>query len=318
MWLRTIFRRRNNTLAPEPRTALDEQLLRRLERLVLATARSLPGGLSGEHASRRRMPAPTFSDHRPYSTGDDLRYIDWNAYARLDHLHLKIGEAEQDVRVTVLLDCSSSMDWGEGDYNKSHFARLLTSAIGYIALSKGDHLQVLPFGGEQPAAWGPASSRQRAANLLLYLQRLVPAGTTSAAALLARLARGLAGPQDAGARGGLLVVISDLLHNQDLQSALRTFQPPRWQVLMLHILHPYELQPDLSGDIDLEDSETGARLPLLADARSLATYEDAVQRWCDELESDCVRQNQVYARLTTDLSLERAALPYLRRREILR
>lgn len=318
MWLRTIFRRNNNTPAAEPQTALDEQLLRRLERLVLATARTLPGGLSGEHASRRRMPAPTFSDHRPYSTGDDLRYIDWNAYARLDHLHLKIGEAEQDVRVTVLLDCSASMDWGEGDYNKLHFARLITSAIGYIALSTGDHLQVLPFGGEQPAAWGPASSRQRAANLLLYLRRLTSAGTTNATDLLTRLARGLAGPRDAGPRGGLLIIISDLLHNQDLQSALRNFQPPRWQVLVLHVLHPYELQPDITGDIDLEDSETAARLPLLADARSLATYEAAVQRWCDEIESACVRHDQMYARLTTDMSVEQAALPYLRQRKVLR
>lgn len=318
MWLRTIFRRRNNGPAPEPRTALDEQLLRRLERLVLATARSLPGGLSGEHASRRRMPAPTFSDHRPYSTGDDLRYIDWNAYARLDHLHLKIGEAEQDVRVTIVLDCSTSMDWGMGDSNKLHFARLLASAIGYIALSTGDKLQLMPFGGEQPAAWGPASSRQRAANMLVYLQHLSPAGKTSATELLTRLARGLAGPRDAGARGGLLVVISDLLHNQDLQSALRTFQAPRWQVLVLHVLHPDELRPDITGDIDLEDSETEARLPLLADARSLAAYEAAVQRWCKEIESGCARYNQMYARLTTDMSLERAALPYLRQRELLR
>lgn len=318
MWLRTIFRRRSSVAAPERRTALDEQLLRRLERLGLATARSLPGGLSGEHLSRRQMPAATFSDHRPYTTGDDLRYVDWNAYARLDHLNLKIGETEQDVRVTVVLDCSGSMDWGEGDYNKLHFARLLTSAIGYIALAKGDHLRVLPFGGDQTAIWGPASTRQRATSLLMYLRQLTASGTASATESLGRLARGLTGPRETTTRGGLLIVISDLLHVQDLQVALRTFQPPRWQVLVLHLLHPNELQPDFSGDIDLEDSETLTRMPLLADDRTLAAYEDAVKRWCDDIERNCVRHQQAYARLTTDMSIERAALPFLRQREILR
>ncbi len=318
MWLRTIFRRRSSAPEAERRTKLDEQLLRRLERLVLATARALPGGLSGEHPSRRRMPAPTFSDHRPYSTGDDLRYIDWNAYARLDHLHMKLGEVEQDVRVTLLLDCSESMNWGDGDRNKLQFGRLLTAAIGYIALATGDHLQVLTFGGEQTGIWGPASSRNRATSLLLYLQQLEAGGTAGAAKSIGRLGRGLVGPRDAVLRGGLLVVISDLLHSEDLEAALSTFSPPRWQVLILHVLHPQELQPPFEGDIDLEDSETGARLPIKADARSLAAYTAAVEHWCDTLADECARHRRMYARLLTDMSLERAAVPYLRQREILR
>src|SRR5918997_4698853 len=133
MWLRTIFRRRSSAGAATT-TPLDERFLRRLERLSLAASRQLRGGLSGVHPSRRHLPAPIFSDHRPYSTGDDLRYIDWNAYARLDHLHMKLGEVEQDVRVTLLLDCSESMNWGDGDRNKLHFTRLLAAAVGYIAL----------------------------------------------------------------------------------------------------------------------------------------------------------------------------------------
>src|ERR671933_1419406 len=158
MWLRSIFRGRTRPAVVEAKTALDEQLLRRLERLALAASRGLRGGLSGAHPSRRRLPAPTFTDHRPYSTGDDLRYVDWNAYARLDNLHLKLGEAEQDVRVTLLVDCSASMDWGSGDSNKLHYARLLAAAMGYIALASGDRLKVVPFGAGAHTAdlfWGP-------------------------------------------------------------------------------------------------------------------------------------------------------------------
>jgi uncharacterized protein (DUF58 family) len=318
MWLRDIFRRRDKAALAAPRTALDEQLLRRLERLGLSAARELRGGLSGTHPSRRRLPAPTFSDHRPYSTGDDLRYVDWNAYARLDDLHLKLGEPEQDIGVTVLIDSSASMDWGSGDRNKLHYARLLAAMLGYVALANGDRLRVIPFGGQDnlpaTAPWGPGSGRQRVVGLLRYLDGLIPGGTATPAARLRELMR--------EQRGGYLVLISDLWHSPDLilgdSPALSPFHLPRWQVLMLQLLHPQELRPDLRGDVELVDSETGARLTLEAGRASLSAYAGAVDRWCDAVASACARRGITYARITTDMPLETAALPYLRTREVLR
>ena len=226
MWLSTIFRRRTSKAGAEGqrgrgaegrgRTPLDERLLRRLERLALSASRSLAGGMSGVHPSRRRLPAPTFTDYRPYTSGDDPRYVDWNAYARLDHLQIKLGETEQDVRVYVLVDCSASMDWGEGDTNKLHSARLLAAALGYVALASGDRLEVIPMGGTEGqrgrraeglgrhATWGPASGRQRGASLLQYLQRLEAGGASSLGSVLAQLAR--------ERRPGLLVIASDFWH----------------------------------------------------------------------------------------------------------
>jgi uncharacterized protein (DUF58 family) len=317
MWLRTIFRRRSRAPEQAKQTALNETLLRRLERLTLATARGLPGGLSGEHPSRRRLPAPTVSDHRPYSAGDDLRYVDWHAYARLDHLHLKLGEAEQDVRVSLLIDCSASMDWGEGDLNKLHYARLLAATIGYLALASGDHLQVLPFGSTTPAPgmgqWGPASGRTRAVDLLQFIQQLAPGGDEPAVRVIERLAR-----RPMGMRQGLLVVVSDLLHNDEWQAALATFTPPRWQILMLHLLHPGELRPELQGDVELLDSETGAQLTAELNTAAIDRYSAEVERWCDQLAKRFAKRGIHYARLTTDLPLERGAIPYLRTREVLR
>ena len=313
MWLKTIFRRRPDDV-PVPKTALDERLLRRLERLTLTASRDLRGGLSGVHPSRRHLPAPTFTDHRPYTIGDDLRYVDWNAYARLDHLQVKLGETEQDIRVHLVLDCSSSMDWGDGDLNKLHYARLLAAAIGYVALANGDRLQVLPFGSDRPTMWGPYGGRQRIGNLLPYLAGLEATGTTTSTARLRQLRH--------ETRGGLLVIVSDLLHSADIlegtTAALAPFHPPRWQVLLLHLLHPEELRPDLIGDVELVDSESGGRLAMEADDDALAHYGNAVEAWCAELAHACDRRNIMYARLTTDMLLERAALPYLQLREALR
>lgn len=313
MWLRTIFRRRRLREASVPQTALDERLLRRVERLVLASARKLPGGISGAHLSRRRLPAPTFSDHRPYTAGDDLRYVDWNAYARLDHLHLKLGEAEQDIRVHLLADSSSSMDWGDGDRNKLHYTRLLSAAIGYIALASGDHLRVRSFGAARAPGWGTASGRHRAAELLQFLGNMQPGGSQTIQATLEQAARDL----HPDPRGGLLIIISDLLHSDGLPDALLRFQPPRWQVLVLHVLHPQELRPELRGDAELLDSESQARLVLEIDRPALDQYVQAVHSWCDALADTLGRYGVAYARLATDMPLERAVIPYLRVRGVL-
>jgi uncharacterized protein (DUF58 family) len=314
MWLRNIFRPRREASPARQRTALDERLLRRLERLALAASRGLKGGLSGIHPSRRRLPAPTFTDHRPYTSGDDLRYVDWNAYARLEDLHLKLGEAEHDIRVHVLIDCSASMDWGEGDAHKLHYARLLAAAIGYVALANGDRLRVVPFGGAERQPWGPGSGRQRAAHLLQFLDDLQGGGDITSITRLHQMAR--------EERGGLLVVLSDFWHSRALVDGddpiLAPFQLPRWQVLMLHVLHPDELRPDLRGDIELIDSESGERLSIEANAGALAAYSTAAEGWCASVAKMCARRNFGYSRITTDMSLERAALPYLQLREVLR
>jgi uncharacterized protein (DUF58 family) len=201
------------------------------------------------------------------------------------------------------------MDWGAGDHNKLHYAQLLAAAIGYIALASGDRLQVIPYGqGHQPT-WGPGSGRHRAVGLLRYLDGLSVGGSDTSAAILHDIAR--------ERRGGLLIVVSDLLHSGGLLAALAPFQPPRWQVLLLHLLHPEELRPDLRGDVELVDSETGARLVVNAHGSALELHTAAVEAWCDRLARECDARNVAYARLFTDMSLERAVLPYLQLREVL-
>ncbi len=309
MWFRTIFRRRASA-AKAAATPLDEQMLRRLERLAINASRGLRGGLAGTHRSMRRMPAQTITDHRPYASGDDLRHLDWNAYGRHEDLHLKLGESEQDIRLTLVVDCSTSMDWGEGDLNKLHYARLLTAMIGYISLANGDRLEVVPFGHTSASTWGPAGGRGQIVGLMSYLQTLRAGGGATATEILQRIAR--------RQQRGLVVVVSDLWHNSAIQQALAVFEPPRWQVLLLHLLHPDELHPSWSGELELEDSESGARLELYAAGRELEEYGAAVQRWREELALACGRRSMAYAPLTSDMALERAAVPYLKLRQVLR
>lgn len=311
MWSKIISRRsRSRQARAVPQTGLDEAFLRRLERIGLNASRMLRGGLSGSHASMRRLPAPTFSDHRPYSPSDDLRYVDWNAYARQEHLHVKLGETEQDVPVHILLDRSRSMDYGQGDTHKLHYGRMLFAALGYLALAGGDKLTATTFDTTLATAFGPLQSKMHALPLLRYAGSIQPGAISTLGPVLQQYTRSRS--------GGLLVIISDLWAVGDIEQALRAVPPPRWQVIVLHMLHRDELEPPLTGDIELEDSEHGDRLALSADNDTLDRYRRRLNQWCGALELACQRRGASYTRITTDMALERAVIPYLHNRQVLR
>jgi uncharacterized protein (DUF58 family) len=307
MWWKTTSRRSRNAARSGGQTPLDEAFLRRLERLSINASRSLRGGLSGSHPSLRRLPAPTVSDHRPYAASDDLRYIDWNAYARQEHLHVKLGETEQDVPVHVLLDRSRSMEYGVGDQHKLHYGRMLLAALGYLALASGDKLTAATLDTAPP--WGPSQTKAQAVSLLRYAGALAADGSGDWTSALLQYTR----PRT----GGLLIVLSDLYAAGDLDQLLRSIGRPRWQVLLLHILHPHEIDPPLRGELELEDSESDDHLPLHIDTATIDRYRQRLNQWCGAIETACGRRGASYARLTTDMPIERAVIPFLRERQLL-
>ncbi|HEX9370346.1 MAG TPA: DUF58 domain-containing protein [Roseiflexaceae bacterium] len=306
MWFKTIFSRKAAAAGP----LFDEAFLRRLERLSLQAQRTLRGRpAGGEHLSRNRLPATIFDDHRPYSYGDDYRYIDWNAYAHQDEMHVRLGEVEQSVGVHLLLDVSRSMAWGAPP--KMRVAQQLVAALGYLALAHHDRLHVAPFGAAPLAPFGPARGKGRLVELLRFVERLQPDQPTALARALGAYAR-------ADSRSGLLVICSDLLAPEGLEQGLRALPPPLWQTLVLHVLDRGELTPDLRGPIELEDAETGQRLPLTLDPETVAAYRRNVAAWQERVADVCARRGAIYAQVLTDWPLEQQVVPYLRARRILR
>jgi uncharacterized protein (DUF58 family) len=293
----------------------EEAFLRRLERLSLQSQRTLRGApAAGEHPSRHQLPTTIFSEHRPYSAGDDYRYVDWNAYAHQEQMYVKLGEVEQDVAVHVLLDVSRSMAYpaqsGAGMSPKLRAAKQLAAALGYLALAHNDRLQIVPFGAAPLPPFGPAQGKSRVIELLRFIERLQPTEQATAA-------RALRSHATVHGQGGLLVLISDLLTPDGLEEGLRALPPPQWQVLVLHILDRRELTPDMSGPLELEDAETGQRLPLLLDAAAISAYRRNVAAWQERIADTCGRRGATYAQVLTDWPLERTTVPYLRARRIL-
>lgn len=285
---------------------VDAAFLRRLDRLALQTNRRLRGDNIGARPSFRRLPASDFREHRQYLPGDDLRHVDWNASARSQHVFVKLGERPKEAAIHLLLDSTASMQWGEP--SKLWAARRLAAALGYIALNHGDRLAVADTAG-QSAPYGPKMGKGQVPALLRYLRELPFPKQADLAAATLRLAR-------ASRRGGLAVLISDLAEVDDLAPVLTPLRPPTWQVLVLHLLHPAELEPTLRGEIELHDAETGERANYDLNPEALERYRAFAAEWCAKVEQACLSHGAAYGRVLADWSIEQAVLPYLRRRRM--
>jgi uncharacterized protein (DUF58 family) len=307
---------------------IDGQFLSKLDRLSLALGRDLIHGLMGEHQAVRRTTGIEFADYRQYSHGDDLRRVDWNAYARLGTLHVRQAQAEQDTILYLLVDASPSMEFGHP--SKFLTARRLAAALGYVALTHLDsvilstpgvgrnqksEIRNQPITGAQSSVLSPQSStfRGRAESSLLFsaLQDLHVGSAADFDGLMA----GWSSLRGGSPAGRLAIIISDLLLD-GYQDGVRRLVSEGFQVALLHILSPDEIHPPESGDLELIDSETGEQLEIRLGVESLTEYKRRLGAWLEETEQWCRSNGAGYLRLQSDWDVERVLLDTLRRRRV--
>lgn len=286
----------------------DDAFLRRLERLSLRVRRI--GQAVGGRPGTRRTPAADFVDHRAYSPGDDQRHIDWHAAARHDEVFVKVGREHQSAGVHVVLDVSTSMGaWPA----KRRLSRELAAALGWLSLATGDRVTVVPF----PEVPGAATWRMGGGTGLGTACVRYVAGLATAAEPATALAPAVRRATRHGGAGGLVVVISDLWLADDLETALAAAPPPRWDVLVLHVLDRAEISPGIDGPVELVDAESGARLVVTVDDALRAAYRAALNARLEQVRAAAGRHGAAYALVPADWPLERAVIPYLQRRSIL-
>lgn len=286
---------------------LTAAFLRKLDRLALQTRRAMAGDLQGERRSPKRGSSVEFADFRPYTTGDDIRQIDWNLYARAERFYLKLFVAEEELNVHLLVDTSRSMAWGEPE--KLHYARQITAAFGYIALSNLDRVNVTAFGG-RPAAVSGIRGKRGAVALFEFLQRL-EAGSS---ANLTQFCRNYI--QTARSAGPLLLC-SDLF-DPGWRDALRILSSRPFEITVMHVLAPQEIDPPLEGDIRLIDSEGGPAVEISADLDVLQRYRESLRAWQSEIEAFCSGRGMRYVPVNTTEPIEDFVFGQLRRAGVIR
>jgi uncharacterized protein (DUF58 family) len=205
-----------------------------------------------------------FSDHREYATGDDLRYLDWNVYARHGDLLLKRFQEEQDLHVYLMVDCSKSM--GVGDPPKFDLARQLTAALAYIALADLDRIAVVAYANDIISEFPVARGKARILALMKYLESLTTVGTDT------NLSKAVQGLLHRGTRNGLVVVLSDLFDPNGFARGFDQLRSRRFEAHVLQLHDPKEADPKLLGDAELEDVENGSIRMVTINERMLRRY----------------------------------------------
>jgi uncharacterized protein (DUF58 family) len=285
---------------------LTPELLARLDRLSIVARRRRRGTLQGERRSPRHGQSVEFADFRPYAYGDDVRQIDWNAYARLERFFLKLFVAEEDSTVHVLVDTSRSMGWGSPA--KLDFARRVAAAIGYVALANLEWVNCSPVGTTVAAAPRLLRGRAAAPQLFAQLSALRADGGTDLMTAVRRYAA-------MARRPGPLVLLSDL-YDPSWQAALGAALAARYDLTVLHVLSPEEMHPELEGDLRLVDDETGEVVEITAEADVVNQYMAALAQWQAEIAAWCRQRGVPYVPVVTDLPLDAFVVRVLRARGV--
>ncbi|MDX2132756.1 MAG: DUF58 domain-containing protein [Planctomycetota bacterium] len=303
---------------------LGPALAARLDRLDILSRKVLSGTMPGERRSKRRGRSVEFDDFREYAPGDDLRHVDWNVYARLDRLFVKLFRAEEDLSLTIVVDASGSMQ--AGDPPKGVYAHRLAFALAYLGLVNQNRVRVaLAAGGTGADALrtlaplrGRPNVRRVGLFLLESLRRGAPAVATGPADTFADAMRRLSGER---AARGVCVVLSDFLFDptRGLDYLAAGVAEGALDVFCVQTLSPGELDPaeeaprGLFGDLRLTDVETGAARDVTVTPATIEAYRVAMRRSIDGLRGACHARGMAHLLVTTRTPLEELVTSALRR-----
>ncbi|MBQ8080764.1 MAG: DUF58 domain-containing protein [Clostridia bacterium] len=259
---------------------LSDEFLTRLERFSWHLSQLSSGGAGGVRRSGALGASAEFSDFREYAAGDDIRRLDWNAYARFDKLFLKLFIEEQEACVTVFLDASASME------EKWETAVKTAEAVSYLALCAGDRTRLLIAQDGQAAATRWFTGRRAWPEISETLDRYRSSGKSG----LLRAAQG-----QAVYPKGYTFLITDGYPETEPEATISYLRYRGQSPVLLQVLSAFELHPDAEGALRLTDAESGDRTDLIVDIGLLRQYEQSLRAFLSEIRELCKRQATAYA-----------------------
>ena len=281
----------------------------RLDGLDIMSRKILQGKLQGERRSKRRGQSVEFADHRPYVAGDDLRFVDWNIYGRLDQLFIKLFLEEQDLSVHIVVDVSASSSLGKPA--KEIFMRKFAAALGYVSLVNNNRVTISTFADGIKGQLGNMRGRNYLPQMAELLLNAECEGQTDFDKACRQLAAGRIGT-------GIVIVLSDFLFKAGFESGLKRLIGRHYDLYAIQVLSPQEMEPELSGDLKLVDIEDADTAEITISGALLKYYKRNLSAYCNELKDFCNRRGAVYVLANSGDSVERLVLNYLRKIRLLR
>jgi uncharacterized protein (DUF58 family) len=294
---------------------LDASFARELEALRKRLRVRARSGGGGDHTAKRRGSSAEFLEHRPYAPGDDLRRIDWLAFARTGEPVFKLFRAEEDVIVRLVVDASASLGESAGEPNKLDMAKRIAAAIGYMALADSERAQVMAASEGLSFVSEPSRGRNALPKLLRDLDRVdgSAAGGTSRTPKDVKsgtdLSRAIEQVIVRSSRPGMLVIISDFMDAGPFDAAITHAAAAGHDIALVQVLSREEVEPQWDGDYALVDVESNATVEVTMDAGALEAYLARLNQLVLGLRALAKKVQGTYVRIVTDEPL----LPVVRR-----
>jgi uncharacterized protein (DUF58 family) len=246
-------------------TLLENDVLSRLEKMRICPRRRLTNRSRGEHHASKGGTSTEFVDYRDYVPGDDVRYVDWNIFARLERPYVKLYRHEEEMHVVPIIDASSSMQY-DGKFER---AKQLAATFGLMGLMNVERVSafVCNHAGKEPLFLPPCTGRVSRRRLFEFLENIEGGGDfpiDQAVEAVLRRHRGR----------GIAVIVSDFLTLGDLERPLNMLFSAGLEVFAVQILAPAELHPEVTGDIRLVDCESGHTIDVTSAGDLLGIYEE--------------------------------------------
>ena len=282
---------------------LDPKFLARLEQLELVSRKIFMGRMKGERRSKRKGQSVEFADYRNYVVGDDLRFLDWNLFARLERLFIRLFMEEEDLHFYVLLDNSLSMDFGTP--TKLHYAKQVAAALGFIGLVNMDRVVVEAFNDRLTQSMPAARGRRSLWRLMDFLQKIEPAGPSDLKKALRSFSIKCSGK-------GIVVLLSDFMDKGGYEEALRYLVARQLDIYVIQMLSQEEIDPEIVGDLRLVDVEDEDVAEITVSGPLLKRYKQNLAAYRAALYEFCTRRGIACLFTSNQVPFDRLVLTYLR------
>ncbi len=301
--------RRMGLAKAERAPLFDDEFQRKLETLAIVSRRVFAGRMRAERRTKKKGSGVEFADHRDYVPGDDFRYVDWNIYQRFGRLLVRLYEEEEDLSIYFIVDCSTSMGFGDG--RKFDQARRLAAALAYVGLANLDRVTIVAVADEVVSRMPTTRGKGRIFKVLQFLQALEPTGATDLADSLKTFVA-------QHKRRGLAVLISDLYDPKGFEAGINVLRYNRFEPYVLHIVDPKEAKPALKGDIRIYDCETGAEREVTVTDRLLERMAQAWGEYRSDIERFCTTHQVPYFAADVETPFDELVLSVFRKGGFLR
>ncbi len=290
-----------------PRGLVDPVFFSRLDSIELRARSIVAGSMHGLHRSPYLGLSVEFASHREYTPGDDLRHLNWKLYARHDRLYIKEYDADTNLNLYLIVDASASMACNNTGRSKVHYAASIAAALAHLALKQRDAVGLTLYADRVVAHLSPRANPNQLDEVLATISQAELRKASDNDRALHQAAE-LAG------RRGMVVLLSDLFGDLDtIISALDHFRYCNHEVIIFHIMDPWERDLSVDGHVRFRDLESGESLTTQAESVRDA-YRQAVSEWRERLELECRKRAIDRIELTTQDASDRAILDYLVRR----